>query len=298
MSVVLGEEKQSEYPLIAFTTLEPAALGVALCALIGAFFAQDSMVLAMCAWVFSSVGMVASVVHLAKPLRAPRSLSNLKSSWLSREIVAVAVFWALLSLWVAACWLDIAWLAIAADAAAVAAGAALMFVISRAYKVSTRPAWCGPEGTAELFATALGVGSAVSFALTGNAPVLFYWPLAALAACGLVIDVLSHRARRARLESLVEASDERVPLTLAQYEKLWPAVRRLWILEGASCVALLIAAALSTWGAAVMPVDGALLAAHAIAGISALAQIYVHAAHRNIFYELPVQVRFVKNLRK
>lgn len=298
MSVVLGEEKQGEYPLIAFTTLEPAALGIVFCALIGTFFAQGSLVLAMCAWMFSSVGMVASVVHLARPLRAPRSLANLKSSWLSREIVAVAVFWALLSLWVAACWLDIAWLSIVADVAAVAAGAALMFVISRAYKVSTRPAWCGSEGTAELFATALGVGSAVSFVLTASAPAAFCRLLAVLAACGLVIDVLSHRARRVRLESLVGACDERVPLTLARYEKLWPAVRRLWILEGASCVALVVAAALFTWGAAVMSVDVALLAARAIAGIAALAQIYVHAAHRNIFYELPVQVRFVKNLRK
>lgn len=83
-----------ELPLIAFTTCAPAALGVAFVALMEGIVAFSSTGLWFGGWrfaalavVFTTVGMLASVMHLAKPLRAPRSLANVKSSWLSREIL-------------------------------------------------------------------------------------------------------------------------------------------------------------------------------------------------------------------
>ncbi|WP_165171258.1 DmsC/YnfH family molybdoenzyme membrane anchor subunit [Adlercreutzia sp. ZJ242] len=303
MSVVLREERRSELPLIAFTTLVSAAEGVCLCALAGmgvsalvgggAFDLAGLGALAALAWVLTSIGMAASVAHLAKPLRAPRSLANLRSSWLSREIAAVSAFWALLFAWLAACALGRTLLAVAANLLAVAAGAALLVVVALAYRVSPRPAWCGPEGLAELWACALGAGPAASFALAGGGamPLAASCAFVAVSLGGLAVDVWSHRARRGRLQAIAPRSDERVSLTLARYAQLWPCVWRLWAAEGVCCVVFAAAVVLAGVG-----VHGVVVAA--LAAAAAVGQLCVHAQHRNLFYELPVQVRWAARLRK
>ena len=318
MSVPLNEQRRSELPLIAFTTCEPAALGVALFgftasladgpsgaqvlsgllsgnSVLGASGALAAGALpALIAWTLCSIGMLASIGHLAKPLRAPRSLANLRSSWLSREILLVGAFWVALTAWVAASLAGSGTAALLFEAMGCVLGAILMYVIARAYQVSTRPAWCGPEGLMELWACVLGAGSAILFASAGAvvASPLAATVLAAAALGGVAFDVASHCLRRQRLRALVVSSDERVPLTLERYAGLWSFVGRLWVLEALLC-ALLVAALLAESSGAV-PRIGIAAAAVAIA----VGQIGVHAAHRYLFYETPVQVRWVARLRK
>lgn len=321
MSVPLNEQRRSELPLIAFTTCEPAALGVALFgftasladgpsgapvlsgllsgnSVLGASGALAAGALpALIAWTLCSIGMLASIGHLAKPLRAPRSLANLRSSWLSREILLVGAFWVALTAWVAASLAGSGTAALLFEAMGCVLGAILMYVIARAYQVSTRPAWCGPEGLMELWACVLGAGSAILFASAGASAVAVASPLvatvlAAAALGGVALDVASHCLRRQRLRALVVSSDERVPLTLERYAGLWSFVGRLWVLEALLC-ALLVAALLAESSGAV-PRIGIAAAAVAIA----VGQIGVHAAHRYLFYETPVQVRWVARLRK
>lgn len=318
MSVPLNEQRRSELPLIAFTTCEPAALGVALfgftalladgpsgAPVLSGLLSGDSVLgasgaLAACAlpaliaWTLCSIGMLASIGHLAKPLRAPRSLANLRSSWLSREILLVGAFWVALTAWVAASLAGSGTAALLFEAMGCVLGAILMHVIARAYQVSTRPAWCGPEGLMELWACVLGTGSAILFASAGAvvASPLAATVLAAAALGGVALDVASHCLRRQRLRALVASSDERVPLTLERYAGLWSFVRRLWVLEALLC-ALLVAALLAESSGAV-PRIGIAAAAVAIA----VGQIGVHAAHRYLFYETPVQVRWVARLWK
>ncbi len=318
MSVPLNEQRRSELPLIAFTTCEPAALGVALFgftasladgpsgaavlpgplsgdSVLGASGALATGALpALIAWALCSIGMLASIGHLAKPLRAPRSLANLRSSWLSREILLVGAFWVALTAWVAASLAGSGTAALLFEAMGCVLGAILMYVVARAYQVSTRPAWCGPEGLMELWACVLGTGSAILFASAGAvaASPLAATVLAAAALGGVALDVASHCLRRQRLRALVVSSDERVPLTLERYAELWSFVGRLWVLEALLC-ALLVAALLAESSGAV-PRIGIAAAAVAIA----VGQIGVHAAHRHLFYETPVQVRWVARLRK
>ena len=318
MSVPLNEQRRSELPLIAFTTCEPAALGVALFgftasladgpsgapvlpgllsgdSVLGASGTLASGALpALIAWALCSIGMLASIGHLAKPLRAPRSLANLRSSWLSREILLVGAFWVALTAWAAASLAGSGAAALLFEAMGCVIGAILMYVIARAYRVSTRPAWCGPEGLMELWACVLGAGSAILFASAGAAVAspLAATVLAAAALGGVALDVASHCLRRQRLRALVASSDERVPLTLERYAGLWSFVRRLWVLEALLC-ALLVAALLAESLGAV-PRIGIAAAMVAIA----VGQIGVHAAHRHLFYETPVQVRWVARLRK
>lgn len=318
MSVPLNEQRRSELPLIAFTTCEPAALGVALfgftasladcpsgASVLPGLLSGDSVlgasgasaagaVAALIAWALCSIGMLASIGHLAKPLRAPRSLTNLRSSWLSREILLVGAFWVALTAWAAASLAGSGAAALLLEATGCVLGAILMYVIARAYQVSPRPAWCGPEGLMELWACVLGAGSAILFANAGAtvASPLAATVLAAAALGGVALDVASHCLRRQRLKALAASSDERVPLTLERYAGLWPFVRRLWVLEALLC-ALLVAALLAESLGAV-PRIGVAAAMVAIA----VGQIGVHAAHRHLFYEMPVQVRWVARLRK
>ena len=267
MSIPLTQEERSESALVAFTLLVPAITALAL----------------------ACVGMTGSITHLAKPLRAPTSLRNVRSSWLSREIAAVSVFWAFELAWLgseAALTVSqdsvqdvLAIASLSSRAFAVVGGALLLAVIARAYKVSTRLAWCGPECLMELTDCALGAGGALyaasaGLSLGGFGVVGIASAIAGVA--GLALDVFSHRRRRLRLESLREQSDERIPLTLTRYDELRSLVLAAWLVEIA---AVLLAVATLFW-------------------VASLAQLVAHALHRQVFYKLPVQVRYTAKLRK
>lgn len=311
MSVPLRQAESGEAALIVFTLLVPASVGVALFALLFG----GGLPAAIAAFLLASIGMAGSITHLAKPLRAPTSLRNLRSSWLSREIAAVIVYWMFVVIWLAsegmkivaeAGALEPATLATAMPAASLAAralatvgGAVLLAVIERAYHVPTRPAWCGHECLMELAATALGAGGTLYAAITGwaalqatvadtTAPVAMVLAVCALAALiGLLLDILSHKRRYKRLEGLREQSDERIPLTLAHYNELQSKVRLAWSVE---TTAVLLTVAAATLGAGT--------AAVALLCLAVVLQFIAHALQRWVFYELPVQVRWVQRLRK
>lgn len=323
MSVPLNEEKRSEAPLIAFTLCTPAAVGVALLAVLLGFWSCSTAACLMAAssLALATAGMLASVFHLAKPLRAPFSLRHLSSSWLSREIVAVAAFWALAAVWLAGCLIGGDAMVLVGETLAAASGVVLMFVITRAYDVPTRPAWRDAEGLMELAAAACGAGSAVvllclfcGLAL-GQAPVTageatngaatLVARLATLCVAqvaALVLDVASHRARIARLKAMAPDSDERIPLTLSNYESLRPTLHRAWTVEGVAVVVTCVFCAVTAIhafgpGAAFASGAGAGTAVGACAAIAAL-QFAAHGLQRWLFYEIPVPVRYVAALRK
>lgn len=178
-----AHKEKSELPLILFTLCAAASVGVAACAL--ATFAADLMmqggfaparaayalrsggpllqtsaiqpVLAMAASALATIGMLASIAHLAKPLRAPNALRNLASSWLSREILAVSAYWFICLAWFAACFVLEA-LAFACCAAALVSGAFVLVSAAKAYRIHGQPLWNGPETSIELYAAACGAG--------------------------------------------------------------------------------------------------------------------------------------------
>lgn len=203
MPAAAGEAERSEAPLICFTVFAPAAAGASLFALpLGGGRALAAIVVLMV-----TTGMLASIAHLARPLRAPRSLTHLGSSWLSREILAVSAFWALAALWLV-CELGGA-LALGGDpaadgvgAAGAAAGAAepaggfpwtaaarafhgaaavvgivLLWVIAKAYRVHGQPAWDGSDTFWELVAGALGSGGTVAAAVAAGRGIAVGGPL-------------------------------------------------------------------------------------------------------------------------
>lgn len=167
-----------ERSLVAFTLLAQLAVGafltlVALDAWAGALSA-DPVARALMNGVLLAIGLVmalalaASILHLGSPALAWRAIANVRSSWLSREVLLAILF--------AACGAAFAALratgrgagnprALLATATALS-GVALVYAMARVYRVRTVPTWDTPRTTISFFATtlllgALGVGSAL-----------------------------------------------------------------------------------------------------------------------------------------
>lgn len=347
-----GAAERSEAPLICFTVFAPAAAGASLFALpLGGGRALAAVVVLMV-----TAGMLASIAHLARPLRAPRSLAHLGSSWLSREILVVSAFWALAVLWLvcelggagvfggaagaaavssaagepaieafaagggaagaAAAATVFPWTAAARGfhVAAVVAGAILLWVIARAYRVHGQPAWDGSDTLWELVAGALGSGGAVAAAVAAgqgiamggtfcpgsifgccSAVTLGLVAILAISAACLVMG-FAHRRRAARIAAIAEmeggpraraARDE-----LAKGDAEPHAYLVLDSLAGA-CALAAFAAAFLLGGDAM----GDLLAAVALA-LCAILELAAQASIRNRFYSLAQRVRFAASPRR
>lgn len=295
-----GEER-SEVPLICFTTLSPAAVGAGAFALpLGGGWALAAVVVLMV-----TAGMLASVAHLARPLRAPRSLAHLGGSWLSREILVVSAFWALAVLWLVCELGGFPWSTAARGfhIAAVVVGVVLLWVIARAYRVHGQPAWDGSDTFWELVAGALGSGGTVAAAaaagqgIAGFGGTLPLMLLGVVALIGLASSsALIRFASGRRMRRVGELADrERTPRALAARDTLTAGEPRLY--RRFNVVA--IAFALATLCVGLLPLLGGLTAiATSIAlAFSALSELVAQASIRNRFYSLAQHARYAVSRR-
>lgn len=295
-----GEER-SEVPLICFTTLSPAAVGAGAFALpLGGGWALAAVVVLMV-----TAGMLASVAHLARPLRAPRSLAHLGGSWLSREILVVSAFWALAVLWLVCELGGFPWSTAARGfhVAAVVVGVVLLWVIAKAYRVHGQPAWDGSDTFWELAAGALGSGGAVAAAaaagqgIAGFGGTLPLMLLGVVALIGLASSsALIRFASGRRMRRVGELADcERTPRALAARDALAAGEPRLYRRFNAVAIAL----ALATLCVGLLPLLGGLTAiATSIAlAFSALSELVAQASIRNRFYSLAQHARYAVSRR-
>ncbi|MGE4273638.1 MAG: dimethyl sulfoxide reductase anchor subunit family protein [Desulfitobacterium sp.] len=84
--------QESEWPLLIFTLALMLAIGTYFWGSVWFFFKPEYILICWISFAWSFLGMIASLKHLASPLRAPRSILNWKTSWLSREILLVGAF--------------------------------------------------------------------------------------------------------------------------------------------------------------------------------------------------------------
>lgn len=312
MPAAAGEAERSEVPLICFTVFAPAAAGASLFALpLGGGRALAAIVVLMV-----TAGMLASIAHLARPLRAPRSLAHLGSSWLSREILVVSAFWALAVLWLVCELGGFPWSTAARGfhVAAIVVGVVLLWVIARAYRVHGQPAWDGSDTFWELAAGALGSGGAVAAAAAAgqgaamggafcpgsifgccSAATLGLVAILAIAVSCLVMG-FAHRRRAARVAALAEM--EGGPRARAARDGLAKGAsepRAYLMLESLAGVCALAAsvAALLLGGNAARDV----LVAVALA-FSAIFELAAQASIRDRFYSLAQHARFVAVSRR
>lgn len=302
MPAAAGEAERSEAPLICFTVFAPAAAGASLFALpLGGGWALAAVVVLMV-----TAGVLASVAHLARPLRAPRSLTHLGSSWLSREILAVSAFWALAALWLVCELGGFPWSTAARGfhVAAIVVGAVLLWVIARAYRVHGQPAWDGSDTFWGLVAGALGSGGAVAAAVAAGQGIAGFGGTLPLMLLGVVAliglassSALIRFASGRRMRRVGELADrERTPRALAARDTLTTGEPRLYRRFNAVAIALALAALC----VGLLPLLGGLTAiATSIAlAFSALSELVAQASLRNRFYSLAQHARFAAVARR
>jgi anaerobic dimethyl sulfoxide reductase subunit C (anchor subunit) len=160
-----------EVSLVAFTLLTQAAVGTCWSLLAvqlrasrtGAPEAAEggAGAVLLVASLAAIAGLAAAFLHLGRPSNAWRALRNLRSSWLSREILFASAFTAALG---ASALLSLRegsspfWTGFAEGLAA-AFGLALLSTMAWAYRLRTVPAWDRWTTAAAFFASALGLGA-------------------------------------------------------------------------------------------------------------------------------------------
>jgi len=133
------------WSLVCFTLSAQGAVGLVWVGALGRWFAGEergdlpawpmSLALAL-----TALGLSVALTHLARPRLAPKALGNLAASWLSREILLVQVFAALvLTIVITPARASSALVVL--EIAAGLLGAAALLAMTRVYLLETVPAW-------------------------------------------------------------------------------------------------------------------------------------------------------------
>jgi formate dehydrogenase iron-sulfur subunit len=115
---------------------------------------------AICALLFGVVALGAATLHLGRPQLAYRAVLGLRTSWLSREIVAFGVFAALAAWDAARVWFqpESAFVLDALAWSVLVSGFAGVFCSVMIYHCTRRSAWIGPRTFLRFFGTTLWLG--------------------------------------------------------------------------------------------------------------------------------------------
>lgn len=177
-----------DWALVAFTLLMQASVGTLLVAVAvsvpagaaGGSARPFTAPIAISLWT-GALALVAASMHLGHPVQAWLAVSNVRASWLSREVVVSIAFVALLAVLLVQ-------RRAAADPAtmmAVVAGVLVLIAMSRLYLVAAQPAWNRALTPLTFFASALLLGAVIALATASVAPSAA--PRLALVATGLAV---------------------------------------------------------------------------------------------------------------
>ena len=169
-----------EWPLVAFTIAGQTAVGIGLLVLLPLSLAagilgnvRSRQVLLVVTAVILGLLVVAAVLsffHLSHPFRARHVLSNLRTSWLSREIFFELAYMALvgLALVLVATETTEGLLFRAVAGAAALSGILFLVSMSKLYMLASVPPWASPYTGISFFITALTLGAMTTVWITGS----------------------------------------------------------------------------------------------------------------------------------
>ncbi len=164
-----------EWPLVFFTILSQLSAGMIIALMAFSFLKQYheekkaetffKSVLYM-AFVFMVIALALSFLHLKQPMRSVYALSNIKSSWLSLEILTATVFLFFMALAILFYQLKRpqVYMKIIMMIAA-AAGIVFVYAMASIYMIPTVPAWNTPKTITGFYSTALLIGPALALAI-------------------------------------------------------------------------------------------------------------------------------------
>ena len=147
----------AHWPLVVMLVLTQASVGVLLAErillLVGK--SQSSLTLLIVALVVGGLGGQAAAFHLGRPFGAWRAWLGLRTSWLSREIVAFGLYSALLGSAAGLAWMQQATLATLAAWSAFVVGNGGVFCSAMIYVATQRPSWNLLRSGGKFFLTVL-----------------------------------------------------------------------------------------------------------------------------------------------
>jgi DMSO reductase iron-sulfur subunit len=202
------KSEKPHWSLVAMTVVTQLSAGaVAAAWLVSLLSGTEVRVAATAALALGLLSFAVSPLHLGRPALAPLAMRNWRTSWLSREVLALTSFGAAASVYAAALWLApplSAWL----GAAAVSVGVCGVYASARIDLVPGRPAWNSGHTIAEFFLTAATLGPLLLSAI-GVRPDLL--PIvAAAAAIAQIVNQVWKFLRLIRSEDFEEQASARL----------------------------------------------------------------------------------------
>jgi len=235
-----------EWPLVLFTLMGQAAAGLAFFYLLPLYspaaraslpqFRALRLGAALGVLFLSAAAVVLSFGHLGRIRRAPRSVVNLKSSWLSREIAALVLFIAAAAFLAVGEWRGAeAPVRAALAGLTTAAGGIFVYAMSRLYMLRTVPEWNTAATPVSFFSSAAVLGASLASVVVraGHPRLRTDLPFVALAAMGFAYLAAFLFAPRFGLLARKEASpafksDPRLPSVFAARMILFALAILVW----------------------------------------------------------------------
>ncbi|MBU0720208.1 dimethyl sulfoxide reductase anchor subunit [bacterium] len=137
----------SEMPLVFMTVLTQISLGGFFALFMGDVmslfgFEGANWIMALLVMLPAALGLPLSVLHLGRPFLALTAMKNIKTSWLSREALALGVFTALMNIVVVLYLMEVAHaIRLFVEAVTLACGIYGIYAQSMIYRIKARPSW-------------------------------------------------------------------------------------------------------------------------------------------------------------
>ena len=137
----------SELPLVFMTVLTQISLGAFAVLFLGDImtlfgFESANWVMALLVMLPAALGLPLSALHLGRPFLAITAMKNLKTSWLSREALALGVFTALMNIVVVLYYFEInVAVRLIFEALTFATGVYGIYSQAMIYRIKARPSW-------------------------------------------------------------------------------------------------------------------------------------------------------------
>lgn len=150
----------SELPLVFMTVMTQMSLGGFAALVLGDMLSlfgyfRPTFVLALLVLLPAAMGLPLSALHLGRPLGAMRAMKNIRTSWLSREALALGIFTAFMTVNVALYYIAVpSSVRIAFELLTLGIGIYGIYAQSMIYRIPARPAWDTAGTNKKFFGTA------------------------------------------------------------------------------------------------------------------------------------------------
>lgn len=148
-----------EFPLVFMTVMTQMSLGAFGALVLGEILSlfgyfEPNWILALAVMVPAALGLPLSALHLGRPLKAMSAMKNIKTSWLSREALALGLFTALMSVNVALHFFNVHMLIrLVFECTTLAVGIYGIHAQAMIYRIPARPSWDRISTNKKFFST-------------------------------------------------------------------------------------------------------------------------------------------------